>query len=216
MDVINLSLLVSFAIASFFFIMAPGPDTILLLGQGLAGGRKAGIGVAIGCALGCCFHTALASIGVTAIIASSDNIFNLFKYCGAMYLFYLGVKIIFFNKNGAVSINPDSNKSGIGLSNFITRGFLSNTLNPKVALFFLSFIPQFVDPSKGSISTQVLFFGLTFSLILLLIFGLIGFFAGNISQLLTLKPGVQKWLDRMAGITCFALALRLVFTDRKI
>lgn len=209
------SVWISFVLASLVFIMAPGPDTILLLGQGLARGRRAGLGIAIGCALGCCIHTLLASIGVTAILASSDLLFDIFKYIGAAYLFYLGAKALFASASEIPSI-ASAGAANVRLSGFIARGFLSNALNPKVALFFLSFLPQFVEPSKGSVSVQILLLGLAFAVMLLLVFGVVGYFAGHISKWMTRKPGVQLWLDRLAGITCFALAMRLIFVSKNV
>lgn len=209
------SVWISFVLASLIFIMAPGPDTILLLGQGLARGRRAGLGIAIGCALGCCIHTLLASIGVTAILASSDLLFDIFKYSGAAYLFYLGAKAMFASAS-EIPLTACTGEADVRLSGFIVRGFLSNALNPKVALFFLSFLPQFVEPSKGSVSAQMLLLGLVFAVILLLVFGVVGYFAGHISKWMTRKPGVQLWLDRLAGITCFALAIRLIFVSKNV
>ena len=209
------SVWISFVLASLIFIVAPGPDTILLLGQGLARGRRAGLGIAIGCALGCCVHTLLASVGVTAILASSDTLFDIFKYSGAAYLFYLGAKAISSSADG-MRLTTNEGTTDVRLFNFIVRGFLSNALNPKVALFFLSFLPQFVDPSKGNISAQIIPLGLVFATMLLFVFGVVGYFAGHISKWLTRKPGVQKWLDRLAGTTCFALAIRLIFVTKNV
>lgn len=215
MDFNSLNTWISFVLASLIFIMAPGPDTILLLGQGLARGRQAGLGIAIGCALGCCVHTLLASIGVTAILASSDTLFDIFKYSGAAYLFYLGGKAMFSSAQ-KIDVTANQGATGVRLLDFIVRGFLSNALNPKVALFFLSFLPQFVAPSKASVSTQIILLGSAFAVMLLFVFGAVGYFAGHISQWLTRKPGVQQWLDRLAGATCFALAIRLIFVTRNI
>jgi threonine/homoserine/homoserine lactone efflux protein len=203
-----------FFAASVIFIAAPGPDTILLLGQGLSRGRLAGIGVAIGCALGCCLHTFLAVIGVTALVASSDVTFSIFKYLGAAYLFYLGAKSI-FNVGGVLPSTCSENFQSVRLLDFVTCGFLSNALNPKVALFFLSFLPQFSDPAQGDIGGQVMALGLIFAMLLLCVFGVVGYFTGIIGGWLAVRPKVGQWLDRLAGFTCIALALRLILVERR-
>lgn len=207
------NLTIAFIAASVIVIIAPGPDNLMVLGQGISRGRKAGISFALGCALGCLIHTLWATLGVSALVASSEWGFWILKTVGAGYLFYLGYRAF-------RTQNADINPSSSNISNskpsivFLTRGFLSNVFNPKVALFFLAFLPQFTDPTLGSVALQMAWLGILFSVMTATIFTTLGLFSGIIGAWLGKRAGVKRWLDRAVGTLFIGLGVRLVLFER--
>ncbi|MCL6435520.1 MAG: LysE family translocator [Leptolyngbyaceae cyanobacterium HOT.MB2.61] len=204
--------LLGFAIASIICTIAPGPDNLAVLSLGLSRGRSAGMGFALGCGLGCLTHTTWATLGVSALIATSELAFQILKYAGAAYLIYLG--IVAFQSKGvripSFETNPDSKQH---FWQFVGRGLIANAINPKVALFFLAFLPQFVQPGNR-ISLQIAILGILFCLIASVLFLLLGYFAGALGTWLRARARVGKWLDRLAGCLLISLGISLIFSQR--
>ena len=202
-----------FLLAAALITLAPGPDNLSVLSLGLSRGRRAGIGFGLGCALGCFIHTLLATLGVTALIAASETAFTALKLAGAAYLCWLGWKAL---RSPGATLSADAEVMHIdsAMRPYLMRGFVANAINPKVALFFLAFLPQFVDPSRGHAAAQTALLGTLFAAQTVLIFGAIGWYAGTVGGWLRGRPAVGRWLDRATGVLFIGLGIRLALAER--
>lgn len=196
----------AFLLAAFLISLAPGPDNLMVLGVGMARGRRYGIAFGLGCAVGCLSHTALAVLGVSALLAASPLAFALLKTGGGLYLLWLGIQA--WRHAGGAPRAADGTRETPG--QLFRRGMLANAVNPKVALFFLAFLPQFVLPGQGGVAWQMAALGLVFALQAALVFALLGHFAGAAGQRLQRQPRLGRWLDRLAGALFVGLGLRLI------
>ena len=195
-----------FLTAAILITLSPGPDNMMVLGVGIAKGRARGIAFGLGCALGCLNHTLLAVIGVSALIAASPAAFTALKIAGGLYLIWMGVGAL-RSRGGAQVAGAVPDESARQL---FFKGLLANAINPKVVLFFLSFLPQFVVASRGDANWQIAWLGLIFTVQAAVIFGLLGYFSGSIGQWLNRTPRAGMWLDRIAGAIFVGLGLRLI------
>ena len=203
---LSLPQLSSFLAVAVLITLAPGPDNLMVLGLGMARGRRAGVAFGLGCALGCLNHTLLAALGVSALIAASAIAFMVLKIAGGLYLAWLGIQAI-RNARPAGVTAPTADEPPRML---FAKGLIANAINPKVILFFLAFLPQFVDAGRGHAGWQIVQLGVMFTIETVLIFGTIGWFAGNLGERLARRPAIAVWLDRIAGGIFIALGLRLV------
>ncbi len=202
-----------FLAAAALITLAPGPDNLFVLSLGLSRGRRAGIGFGLGCAAGCFTHTLWATLGVTALVAASATAFTVLKLAGAAYLIWLGIGAL--RSAGATLTAADETPgAGNALRPYLLRGLIANAINPKVALFFLAFLPQFVDPARGNAALQTALFGTLFSLQTVLIFSAIGYYAGTLGGWLRARPAVGRWLDRVTGVLFIAIGIRLALTEK--
>lgn len=186
---------------------APGPDNLMVLGMGMSSGRKQGIAFGLGCAAGCLSHTVLAVLGVSAMVAASPMAFAVLKAAGGTYLAWLGINLL-RSRGGAKAQGAKAGELSVAALFF--RGVFANAINPKVALFFLSFLPQFVIPANGQAGWQMAALGLAFTVQAALLFGLLAYFAGSVGRWLYARPMTGATLDRMAGVLFLALGLRLI------
>lgn len=151
----NLSLFIT---ASLALLLTPGPAVMYIVTRSVDQGRKAGFVSVLGIEVGTLFHIAAAALGLSAILASSALLFDVVKYLGAAYLIYLGIrKLLSKDESADVTVNKQQN-----LRQIFQQGVVVNVLNPKTALFFLAFLPQFVDPARGSVPLQMVMLGLIF------------------------------------------------------
>jgi len=195
-----------FLSAAILITLSPGPDNMMVLSVGIAKGRVRGIAFGLGCALGCLTHTLLAVVGVSALIAASPLAFTALKVAGGLYLIWMGIQALRSRGGAKVAAGvPDESARQL----FI-KGLVANAINPKVVLFFLSFLPQFVVASRGDANWQIAWLGLTFTAQAALLFGLLGYFSGTIGQWLNRTPRAGMWLDRIAGAVFVGLGLRLI------
>ena len=197
----------AFLATALVLTATPGPDNLMVLSMGMSRGRRAGIAFGLGCALGCLSHTLLAVVGVSAAIAASPMAFTLLRVAGGLYLLWLGVSAL---RNTSSPDAPSIRSNNQSLTRLFMQGMLANAINPKVILFFLSFLPQFIVPAHGSVLGQMAALGVVFTVQAAVLFGLLGFFAGTVGQLTRTHPRLGLWLDRMAGIVFLALGLRLI------
>ena len=200
--------LVSFTLAAVLITVTPGPDNLMVLGMGMSQGRRQGIAFGLGCAAGCLSHTLLAVLGVSALLAASPFAFTALKWIGGGYLVWLGV-------NALRHAGKGPKVSGIELGRGSTRalflkGMVANAINPKVVLFFLSFLPQFVLPDQGRIGMQLGILGIVFAVQAGILFAALAYFAGSIGAWLTRRPQAGVWLERIAGTVFVSLGLRMV------
>jgi threonine/homoserine/homoserine lactone efflux protein len=196
-----------FLASAVLITLSPGPDNMMVLGMGISRGRAQGIAFGLGCAAGCLSHTLLAVIGVSALIAASPLAFTTLKVCGGLYLVWLGLGAI-RSRGGAQARAVDGVPQA--LSTLFFKGVLANAINPKVVLFFLSFLPQFVVASRGNANWQTAALGITFTVQAAVLFGLLGFFSGSVGRWLSRKPQAGAWLDRIAGTIFIGLGLKLL------
>jgi len=199
-----------FLATALLITISPGPDNLMVLSVGISRGRRQGMAFGLGCALGCLSHTVLAALGISALIAASAFAFTTLKITGGLYLVYLGFGAIRSRGTGAPAEVSDSAMATENLFKLFSRGLMANSINPKVVLFFLSFLPQFVIQKNGYIGWQTAQLGLTFTAQAVLLFGLLGYFSGAVGQWLNRRPAAGMWLDRIAGTIFIALGLRLL------
>lgn len=204
---LTLSQSLSFLLVAVLITASPGPDNLMVLGMGMSKGRRQGIAFGLGCALGCLSHTVLAVIGVSAIVAASPTAFTLLKWIGGLYLIWLGIQAL--RSRGNTQMGPASAPQQT-LRSLFAKGLVANAINPKVVLFFLSFLPQFVVPSQGHVELQLGLLGLLFTAQAAALFALLGYFAGAIGGWLTRRPRAGLWLDRIAGTVFVGLGLRMI------
>jgi threonine/homoserine/homoserine lactone efflux protein len=196
---------------SWALIIAPGPDMIYVITRGIAHGRRAGVLSAVGVVCGILVHTSAAALGLTLILQTSALAFLLVKYIGATYLIYLGIKT-WWDKSILDLQTPSPLVNSRAL---FWQGVLSNVLNPKIAIFFLAFLPQFVDKSSSQVTWQMVFLGLTFACFGLCFLLVVGYSSGTIGRWLTHRPQYTRSLQRFAGSILVGLGIRLVFTEQK-
>lgn len=196
-----------FLLAASVITVAPGPDNMMVLSIGMAKGRLPGIAFGLGCALGCLSHTLLAVLGVSALIAASPEAFTVLKVCGGLYLVWLGVNAL--RSAGGASVGKASDDRQSPRKLFL-KGIVANAINPKVILFFLSFLPQFVIPGHGSVAAQMAWLGIIFTVQAGVIFGLLGYFSGTVGQWINTSPRLGTAMDRLTGVIFVGLGLRLI------
>lgn len=198
-----------FLLAAMLITVSPGPDNLMVLSMGVSKGRRPGIAFGLGCATGCLSHTLLVVAGISALIAASPTAFTFLKLGGGLYLFWLGVKLL---RSAGVVRSGKAGSAEASLPALFLKGVVANAVNPKVALFFLSFLPQFVIPANGSISGQIAVLGLTFTVQAALLFGLLGYFSSSVGQWLATRPKAGFALDWLAGGVFIGLGLRLMIS----
>jgi threonine/homoserine/homoserine lactone efflux protein len=211
---LSMETLAAFLAASVLITLAPGPDNLMVLSLGMSRGRAAGIGFGLGCAAGCATHTLWATLGIGALVLASDYAFAALKLAGAAYLIYIGI-LSWRHAGQAALSNVDASDASMWL--YVRRGFVANAINPKVALFFVAFLPQFADTSSASASMvwpQMLLLGAVFALQTVFVFGALGWFSGRIGEHLQRRPRIAFWLDRVAGLVFIVLAMRLALAAR--
>ncbi|MDK9704368.1 MAG: LysE family translocator [Sulfuritalea sp.] len=204
---ISPEILLAFLAASALVTIAPGPDNLMVLSVGISRGRAAGIGFGLGCALGCFTHTLWATLGIGAVVLASEATFTTLKMAGAAYLVYIG--LMAWRHAGKMALVQIDAGAAEPIGVHLRRGFIANVINPKVALFFIAFLPQFVDPARGAVWLQMLLLGVLFAAQTVVIFGSLGWFAGSIGTRLQRQPRLAVWLDRCAAAIFIGLALHL-------
>lgn len=196
-----------FVAAAVLITASPGPDNLMVLGVGMSRGRAQGMAFGLGCGLGCLSHTVLATLGVSALIAASPAAFTALKVLGGLYLIWLGWGALRSKGGAQVAADGVPDES---LLKLFGKGLFANSINPKVVLFFLSFLPQFVVAERGGVSWQTAQLGLLFTLQACLLFGLLGYFSGAVGKWINRNPRAGLWLDRAAGTIFVGLGVRLI------
>ena len=198
--------------ASIILCIVPGPDMIYLLSRTIAQGKKAGFAAALGINLGGYFHLTAAILGISAIIATSAIAFTILKYCGAAYLIYIGFKAILSNSSSA--IDSSDNEAQLSIKSIFWQGFISDVLNPKVAIFFISLLPQFIQADNNNAFTQLIILGITVNIIALLINFVLVWFSHSVSSNLRQSNRVSKVLNNVMGTIFISLGLKLATEQR--
>lgn len=206
-------------------MLSPGPNMLFLLSQGVAGGFRAAASVAVGIVLADLVMTALTATGVTAVVAAWPPSFDILRYAGALYLLVMavqGLRASFRHTamgSDAGGAEPSATPTAVGaarqpaLTPIIRMGMLNSLLNPKALLFFLVFLPQFVDPQQGPIGAQLLVLGLMLTVIALAFHLMLAWCSGAIGGWLQRHPRAAVLQDRISAVVLIALALRLLLLE---
>jgi threonine/homoserine/homoserine lactone efflux protein len=200
-----------FITVSWALIIAPGPDMLYVITRGMTHGRGAGMLSAIGVICGILVHTTAAALGLTLIFQTSATAFLIVKYLGALYLIYLGIK----SWRDKSNFYLQRSSSTVSSRQLFWQGVLSNVLNPKIAIFFLAFLPQFVDKGGGQVTLQLTVLGLIFAFLGLCFLLVIGYSSGTIGSWLSRRPQYAQLSQRLTGGILIGLGLRLALTERK-
>ena len=201
----------AFAIASLALLIVPGPSVLYIVTRSMDQGRAAGLVSVLGIHTGSIVHVAAAALGLSAILASSALSFGIVKYAGAAYLIWLGIRAI--RERGEE--RPGVTGREHSLKRIYTQGVIVNVLNPKTALFFLAFLPQFIDVSKGSVPLQAVILGATFILLGFLSDGTYALVSARVSRALAVRRrtgAARRWLP---GLTLIGLGLVSAITGRR-
>ncbi|EDM66809.1 transporter, LysE family [Moritella sp. PE36] len=187
---------ITYTLACLVLVVSPGPDNILAIGRGLSQGKLAACFSGAASGVGILFHILTATFGLTLLIQTSELAFIIVKLIGAGYLIWLGIKVL--RSRSLINLTPTDKQP---LTSIFTTGFLSAALNPKPGMFVLAFIPQFVNPELGSVTTQMLVYGVWFALLTAVGFALMGIFASRLTGWLQKKPRIINGLNIGAGLT---------------
>ena len=195
---------------SILLALSPGPDNLFVMTQAAQQGRKAGLLVTLGLCTGLLFHTTAVTFGLAALFKASAVAFTILKFSGAGYLLYLAWQAFRAGTVTGATAAVDQLNSGA----LYRRGIIMNITNPKVSIFFLAFLPQFADPAKGSLPTQILLLGGIFIVATIVIFGAISLLAGVCGEYFRKSAFAQKLLNRAAAAIFAGLALKLALAQR--
>jgi len=207
--------LLMFIAAGWLLNLTPGPDVLFIVSNALKSGVRAGLVAALGIVSGCFVHVFAAALGVSALLATSATAFTVLKWVGAAYLMWMGLRLL-WSRPGASSIVPEQpvlEKAAVDLYRIYLRGFLTNVLNPKVALFFLAFVPQFIDPDAPDKVTSFLLLGLLFNLNSLPVNFGYAWLAGWAGNRVQVVQRTLNWMDRVAGAMFLGFGLKLAMSD---
>jgi len=201
-------LLTTFIVASTLLSLAPGPDNIFVLLQSALHGPKAGLLITLGLCTGLLVHTTLVALGVAALVLVSPTAFLLLKLLGAAWLVWLAAGAL----RAADAAVDGGQPPALSPLQLYRRGILMNLTNPKVAIFFLAFLPQFANPETGSVTAQLLVLGGVFIVVALVVFGLVALLSGHLAQALLRSGRARLVLNRLAAVVFLGLATRLVLS----
>jgi threonine/homoserine/homoserine lactone efflux protein len=205
----TVSTLLCFLGASAALTLAPGPDSIFIISQGIARGRRPAIVTALGMCSGISIHTTAAAFGISAIFATSALAFTLVKSAGALYLLYLAWQTL--REHGGIRL---ATVAPLSDGQLFKRGFIMNVTNPKVAMFFLAFLPQFVSAAGNHLPLQMLLLGSLFMVQAIVIFTVIGYCSGSIGHFVLARPRVARAFDWLTAGLFTALGIRLALAQR--
>ena len=199
-----------YTVACLLLVISPGPDNLLAVGRGLSQGRIAAIVSGFSSGAGILFHVITATFGLTLLIRTSELAFYVVKIAGAAYLIWLGIKVL--RTRSLFSLEPAKKQS---IKAIFSTGFLSAALNPKPGMFVLAFVPQFVNPALGSVTVQMVGYGVWFALLTAIGFSLMGVFASQLSHWFKRKPKLVSGLNVGAGLTFISSGLAVAFMKQR-
>lgn len=207
----DMAALALFMSATFALNITPGPDMLYVIARSVSQGRSAGILSALGISTGTLFHIAAVALGLSAFLAAVPAAYMAIRIAGGIYLIYLGVRAFYSASESSdrVALKPAS------MRRIFMQGVITNVLNPKVALFFLAFLPQFTDPARGSIGRQVLILGLLFITSGTIVNVAVAWFASALTARARESSRTTLWLQRLTGAVFVGLGLRLITHSRR-
>jgi len=201
-----------FIVSGILLALAPGQDTMYIIGRSLSGGLRSGVASALGINVGCIIHTLMAAAGLSILLASSPAAFTAVKLCGAAYLVFLGGRMLFAKRRTAVDSELEGAPAGAGAWAAFGQGILTNVLNPKVALFFLAFLPQFISPASSSKTLAFLALGATFIATGTVWCLMLATGAARLRSFFVRNPGARNGIDRATGGLFVLLGARLAWS----
>lgn len=204
------ALSIFFILTSVLIILTPGQDMVLVLSRSLAQGKKAGVITALGVSIGLVGHTLLTTLGLGAILMASEWIFNLIKYVGAAYLIYIGYQLL---KAKDLNLKAKS-LSKVSHKKMFLQGALSNISNPKITIFYFSYLPQFVVSSSSSETLQLFILGLTFAILTFLLKAPIGYVGGALSFWIKTRDYILKAVFKISGVILILLGIKLALESK--
>jgi threonine/homoserine/homoserine lactone efflux protein len=205
----------AFAVAAFVLIVIPGPAVTYIVARSVTGGARAGVVSALGIATGVSAHVLAAAVGVSALLARSALAFSALKYVGAAYLIVIGARKL-LRPSAAQTAPGEALRPAVSLRRAYGEGVLVNVLNPKVALFFLAFLPQFIDPDRGPVAVQVVLLGVLFAIIGVCSDSTWALAAGSVSSRLRRNRRREVALERGSGAIYLGLGVLAAFTHRSV
>ncbi len=200
-----------FLLAMITLNFTPGPAMLYVVARSVGQGRAAGVVSALGVGAGTVAHTFLAALGLSTVLLSSAAAFQWVKFAGSAYLIYLGLRLLW--PRPETNALPQATRESA--RRLFLQGFLTNLLNPKVALFFLAFLPQFVDPARGSVAVQMILLGLIYNCSATLAKLGVAFVSGFLASWFRGAPGFARWQRRFTGGTFILLGAGMVLADRR-
>ena len=201
-----------FILAAILLNLTPGTDSIYIITRSVSQGQTAGFHSVLGITSGILVHTLLASLGLSVLLASSPMAFMIVKYIGAGYLCYLGLKMLLSKNSNSIASSLAENQNLTGKAGWQTykQGVLTNVFNPKVALFFLAFLPQFIDSSYAYGMLSFLMLGITFAVTGFIWFSCLSLLSSRFSKSLREKPSIETLLNKISGVIFFGLGIKLL------
>lgn len=201
---------VLFILTSVVIIMTPGQDMLLVMSRSIAQGQSAGVMTALGVSVGLMGHTLLATLGLGALLLASEWLFTLIKFIGAGYLIYLGYQLLTSKEHKlAVKDMPK-----VSYTKMFMQGAISNISNPKITIFYFSYLPQFIVTESGSQAFQLFILGTTFAVITFFLKAPIGVLAGMLSSWIKARPMVLNYIHKTSGVILVSLGLKLALSER--
>lgn len=200
-----------FLVAALALNISPGPDMLYVISRSLEQGRRAGIVSALGIGTGTLVHTLITAVGLSAILLSMPVAYELIRYAGAAYLVFLGLRMLFARKSVGSTIGSTGSTGHPSLRSVFRQGVATNVLNPKVALFFLAFLPQFVDQSKGAVAFQMVLLGLMFDTSGTTVNMIVATLAGHVSDMLLKRSGFSRVQSLLPAGILIALGVLVAF-----
>lgn len=215
--VLDPQLLAAYIAAATVLAISPGPDTMFVLASSASGGPRAGIAATFGISSGLLGHALMAALGVSALIAASSAAFDVLRIAGAVYLVWIGfgaLRACVAGLRHGGTTRQQASGEAVAWSAY-RRGFVTNALNPKVAVFYVAFLPQFTDPALGQVHAQILLLAAIHAAIGIVWLGALSVLSGRAAKAFARKPRVRAWLDGAAGAIYVLLALRMLFLERR-
>lgn len=208
---IELANLYLFMGATFLLCLAPGPDNIYVMTQGISRSKQAAFITTLGLCSGVVIHTIAAAFGLSVIFKTSELAFNIVKFAGAFYLMYLAY-MAYKHRNDPLEFGEKIEKKG--MKSLYVKGFVMNILNPKVSIFFLAFLPQFITVGNGNVPLQMITLGVVFMIITAIVFTSMGVLANKLGEKIVSNPSISKYLNIITSTVLFSLGIKLAFSQR--
>jgi RhtB (resistance to homoserine/threonine) family protein len=202
----------AFLLTGILLNITPGNDTIFILSKSIGNGKRAGIASALGISIGSIIHTIMAALGLSLVVAKSILLFNIIKYAGAAYLIFMGYKMLLDKNNLNTQITELDKK--INYYNILRDGIITNVLNPKVALFFIAFLPQFINVNQQNTVVPFLILGFTFICTGTIWCIFLALCASVILRKLTKNTKISVFINKLCGMALIMLGIKVAFTKR--
>ena len=212
---LNPDLLLPYLAVATLLALSPGPDTMFVLASSASGGARNGVAATLGISSGGIVHASAAALGISALIAASPTAFDVLRIGGALYLAWIGAQALFRLWRGLAETTGEATVARVSAAAAYRRGFVTNVLNPKVAIFYVAFLPQFADPALGHVPLQIFLLGSLHNSIGSAWLAGLAAASGRMAHAFAQNKRVRSWLDGTAGAVYLILAARIVFLERR-